>query len=192
MRIIVYPETKDGTIGRFEDDGVETCILISGMKDELQIILDSLCLCRAFHNPLIYLQDLYKNLKMVDLTSLQMQNVFNGIEFCARIDKRDLLSLVSKNVNNPYGIIFFDIQRMKQTANDIMDVTREQKRNLKSVFLKDRRAVITSLSAALELVLTGGIPLKDRFDIFEDDYVDMSDYDFIIKAIKAENERKCH
>ena len=78
---------------------------------------------------------------------------------------------------------------MAQTANDLIDVTPEVATS-DEVFREDTLSVLTSLTAALELIMTNGIPLRDRFDIFESEgRNEFRELNKVIKFMKSSKEQ---
>ena len=76
-------------------------------------------------------------------------------------------------------------EQMAQTANDLMEVAPEVYPP-DQVLREDMLSVLTSLTAALGLVMTNGIPLRDRFDIFESEGLnEFREFDRVIKFLKS-------
>lgn len=188
MRIIIYPETRRSTIGRFDEVNVQTCALIIGHKADLDLIPQALDICTQLLNPLGYMKDLCGQLEVAEISE-KLRKKLGGIEIVIRISKQDLLALVPAKEKNPERLLFFDIHQMAQTANDLIEVAPEVATS-DEVFREDTLSVLTSLTAALELIMTNGIPLRDRFDIFESEGLnEFCDLNKVIKFMKSPKEQ---
>jgi hypothetical protein len=139
-------------------------------------------------NPLRYMKDLCGQLEVAEISE-NLRKKLGGIEIVIRISKQDLLALVPAKEKNPERLLFFDIHQMAQTANDLIEVAPEVATS-DEVFREDTLSVLTSLTAALELIMTNGIPLRDRFDIFEsEDRNEFCDLNKVIKFMKSPKEQ---
>ena len=188
MRIIIYPETRRSTIGRFDEVNVQTCALIIGHKADLDLIPQALDICTQLLNPLGYMKNLCGQLEVAEISE-KLRNKLGGIEIVIRISKQDLLALVPAKEENPERLLFFDIHQMAQTANDLIEVAPEVATS-DEVFREDTLSVLTSLTAALELIMTNGIPLRDRFDIFESEgRNEFRELNKVIKFMKSPKEQ---
>ena len=189
MRIIIYAETQKSTIGGFDEPDVRTCALVVGSKEDLGLISQALALCTRILNPLGYMQNLCGQLKGTEIGESARERV-GGAEVIVRICKEDLLALVPEDVMNPEERLFIDIRQMALTANELMEVAPEIS-FCDEMYREDPLSVLTSLAAALEVIMTDGIPLRDRFDIFDlEDYYGIHEYDKVIRFINGKEWNK--
>lgn len=184
MRIIIYPETRRSTIGRFDEPDVETCVLLVSPKADLDLIPKALDFCTQILNPLRYMPELGGQIHLAEISE-KSRGKLVGAEVIARISREDLLALVPAREKDPEKALLSDIQQMAQTANDLMEVAPEVYPP-DQVLREDMLSVLTSLTAALGLVMTNGIPLRDRFDIFESEGLnEFREFDRVIKFLKS-------
>ena len=124
MRIIIYPETRRSTIGRFDEPDVETCVLLVSPKADLDLIPKALDFCTQILNPLRYMPELGGQIHLAEISE-KSRGKLAGAEVIARISREDLLALVPAREKDPEKALLSDIQQMAQTANDLMEVAPE-------------------------------------------------------------------
>lgn len=182
MIILLYPERKDATIGRFDEPDVETCALVLGTYKELDLIAEGFEFCNMVQNPVSLLQDFDQNICNIVVSDGETTRVSEDFQMGVRITKDELLSLASDKQGKAYDQIKADIVNMALTANEIMDAAASRRNN--TICPDDLMSVIGSMAEVFDIVLNQGVPLRDRFAILEDGVDDdLAIYERVINAI---------
>lgn len=190
MRIIVYPETIDDTIGRFDEPDVKTCVLIKISPNDLYKLDEIFRICVISHCPTVYLHNIVKKVTVAKPMETEDIEKWGENHLFMRIDKANLLACIPEDekLSEEKALEFLrdDIRQMIHSANLYMETFPEEMFCEDDVFLKEPIAILSSLATAMELVLTDGVPLINRFDTLESEGDDrLQDFDEAIKALKS-------
>lgn len=189
MRILVYPETLEDTIGRFDDEDIEICILIKTSKEDICKIIEAFNICKIARNPTAYLHNLIRKAIIAVPDSEEQISKFGTDNIFMHIDKADLLSLVEEEgISEEKALEYLrdDINQMVHTANLFMGVLPKNIVLSDGTSLKEPIVILANLADALGLLLTGATPLIDRFDTLQsDEYEFQEDLEEIIHGLKT-------
>jgi hypothetical protein len=189
MRIIVYPETVDNTIGRFDEPDVKTCILVKISPNDLFKFDEIFRICAISHSPTAYIHNIANKVTLAKPMEEDIEK-WGEDHLFMRIDKATLLACIpeDRNLTEEMAIecLRDDIRQMIYSANLYMETFPEEMFWEDDVFLKEPIAILSTLATAMELVLTDGVPLINRFDTLESEGDDrLQDFDEAIKALKS-------
>ena len=185
MKVLIYPETQNATIGCFDEPGVETCAMILGAHKDLDLIERAFELCDLLQSPVNYVTDILDRVCQIYVQDGDEVTTDDHLEIVIRITRKDLLSFVPEEDGDPFESILGDVRNLALTANELMEVSRTDRRN--TWFPDDVLSVLGCLAETLELILLGAVPLADRFDILEsDDELSVGPHQKIIDSYMAQ------
>ena len=190
MRIIVYPETIDDTIGRFDDPDVKTCVLIKISPNDLYKLDEIFRICVISHSPTEYIHNIAKKVTVAKPMEAEDIEKWGDDHLFMRIDKATLLACIPEDRNlteeKAVECLRDDIRQMIFSANLYMETFPEEMFCEDDVFLNEPVAILGTLATAMELILTDGVPLINRFDTLESEGDDrLQDFEEAIKALKS-------
>lgn len=189
MRILVYPETLEDTIGRFDDQDIEICILIKTSKEDICKIVEAFNICKIARNPTMFLHNLIRKAIIAVPDSEKQISKFGADNIFMHIDKAYLLSLVEEEgISEEKALEYLrdDINKMIHTANIFMELLPKDIVLSNGASLMEPIAILANLADALMLLITGGTPLIDRFDTLQaDEYEFQEDLEEIIHGLKT-------
>lgn len=191
MRIIVYPETPETTIGRLEDQENEICFMVVGPEAEREYLFASFYLAEQLGYSVRHLKNIVNLIGGFKLATRAQVREFHDIEMFGRIDRNSLLSLVQDKSLGAEKVILEEIRELAMAANEIAEVEPCELEEYDRCLLDSPLAVMISLASAAEVVLLQGVPLRDRFDIFEYCYENEELYsgcDAALKVVKHDTE----
>lgn len=189
MRIILYPETAEGTVGMFDNMDVQPCLLIKTSSEDLQKVDFIFKLCELFHNPTVFIDRITTSIPVVKLNAPVLLEKYGNDNMFSRIDRAALIACVNdEELSEEEAVEYLkdDIRQMIRTANLIFETHPDLIPTLDAIFLDEIVAIMANLATALEVVLMESVPLKPRFDIIESEGVcSLDDFEEIIGALKS-------
>jgi hypothetical protein len=189
MRILLYPETVEGTIGNFDDTDVQTCLLIKTSAEDLQKVDLIFKLCELMHNPIVCIDKITGSIPLIQAMVRNVAGKVDKDDMFMRIDRDALLSCVNDERLTAADKVEYlkdDIRQMIRTANIVFETHPDLIPTLDDVFLGEYVSIMANLATALEVVLNEGIPLMPRFDTIESgDGYSVDDFDEIIARLKS-------
>ena len=189
MRIILYPETAEGTVGMFDDMDVQPCLLIKTSSEDLQKVDFIFKLCELFHNTTVFIGRITTSIPVVKLNAPVLFEKYGNDNMFSRIDRAALIACVDdEELSEEEAVEYLkdDIRQMIRTANLIFETHPDLIPTLDAIFLDEIVAIMANLATALEVVLMESVPLKPRFDIIESEGVcSLDDFEEIIGALKS-------